>query len=226
MSKRRWIILVVIGLLPWGIAVSEYLSRRGVEHRYRESVDARHELEQQVRTVLTTHDQMSAALQWEQARSKELSDALASTRSELEQAVGRLGEEGKTARDLQQRLTSLQRQMEQLQSELAMAIEARQHASTASGTPAPVELERIVVTDAGGSGLRGRVLSVHSEWNFVVIDLGWDTVHIGDTVSIFRNEQLLAKARIERVQEAVCAATLLPGWNATQVQTNDVAKIL
>ena len=90
----------------------------------------------------------------------------------------------------------------------------------------PVQLERVVVSHADASELKGRIVSVHQDWNFVVIDLGWDAVKIGDTVSIFHNEQLLAKARIERVQEAVCAATILPEWNAASVQVNDVARVL
>ena len=89
-----------------------------------------------------------------------------------------------------------------------------------------MQLDRVVVSEAGTSSLQGRIMSVHRDWNFVVIDLGWGQVRIGDTVSIFRNSQLLAKARVERVQEGVCAATVLPGWETAEIQINDVASIL
>jgi len=91
-----------------------------------------------------------------------------------------------------------------------------------------IELEKVVVTHPASPapGLQGRVLSVNPEWHFVVIDLGWDVVNIGDVVSIYRNDQLLGKARVERVQEQVCAAALLPEWVESQVQVNDVVRVL
>jgi hypothetical protein len=60
----------------------------------------------------------------------------------------------------------------------------------------------------------------------VVISLGWDAVRIGDVVSIFRGNQLQAKAKIERVQEGVCAATVLPDWKTDALELNDVARVL
>ena len=59
-----------------------------------------------------------------------------------------------------------------------------------------------------------------------MISLGWDAVRIGDVVSIFRNDQLQAKAKIERVQEGVCAATVLPDWKTEAIQLNDLVRIL
>ena len=76
------------------------------------------------------------------------------------------------------------------------------------------------------AALQGRVISVHPEWDFVVIDLGWDAVKIGDTVSIVRNDELLAKAKVERVQEGVCAAAVMPEWDAKTIQINDRVQLL
>ena len=59
-----------------------------------------------------------------------------------------------------------------------------------------------------------------------MIDLGWDAVRIGDTVSIVRNGQLLAKARIDRVQEGVSAATLLSDWETAEIHVNDLVRVL
>ena len=91
---------------------------------------------------------------------------------------------------------------------------------------AAVELERVLVSSDGASPLQGRVISVHPEWNFVVIDLGWDAVKIGDTISILRNEAVLAKAKVERVQEGVSAAAVLPEWDADGIEVNDRAQLL
>jgi hypothetical protein len=69
-------------------------------------------------------------------------------------------------------------------------------------------------------------MSVHPDWKFIIVNLGWDHVNIGDTVSIFRNEALLGKARIERVQQEAAAATLLPEWRQAEVRVDDVVRAL
>ena len=151
-------------------------------------------------------------------------------RNELEQSVGRLMEETRTVRELQMHLAAMQQQMDQLQGELAVTLQEHQgtpgQARQQQPKPAPVQLEKIVVSDAGSVGLQGRVLSVHRDWSFVVIDLGWDAVKIGDVASVFRNEQLLAKVRVDRVQEGICAATLLPEWEHADVRVNDSVRVL
>ena len=82
------------------------------------------------------------------------------------------------------------------------------------------------VADTSVRGLNGRIVSVHADWNFVVIDLGWDNVQIGDQVSIVRNGEVLAEAQIARVQEAVSAATVMPAWSAEAIQVNDQVDLL
>jgi hypothetical protein len=67
---------------------------------------------------------------------------------------------------------------------------------------------------------------VHKEWSFVVVSLGWNSVKIGDTISILRDDRLLAKAKVERVQEDVSAATLLPDWQDVEVAVNDLVQVL
>jgi len=223
-SRGRRILVAGVGLLLAVVATGEHLGRRLAERHYREALESRQQLEHRVGDVMRTHTQLTATLQREQQRSQALSEALASTRGQLEEAVGRLTEENKSVRLLQQRLASMQQQMDQLQGELAVTLEQRPRAASASASP--VQLERIVVSDSAGATVRGRVLSVNQDWNFVVVDLGWNHVRIGDVISIFRNEQLLAKARIERVQEQVSVATLLPEWSTAKVEINDLARVL
>lgn len=89
-----------------------------------------------------------------------------------------------------------------------------------------MQLERIIVGDAKTAGQQGRVVSVYPQWKFVIVDFGWDAVRIGDTVSIFSDEQLVAKARVERVQEGVSAATILSDWESMEIRVNDIARLL
>ena len=224
-NRASRIFAAVVGVALAGAAVAEYRYRRGLERRYRQAVEARQQLELQFGEVLATHDRVKTELDNERQRSKEISDALVTMRGRLEEAVGHLTEEVRKAQELRARLSMMQSHMDQLQGELALALQ-RVEGSAPPGEAGAVQLERIVVSETGAAASSGRVVSINRDWNFVVIDLGWDAVRIGDTVSIFRGDQLLAKARVERVQEGICAATLLPEWQAAEIHVNDVVKIL
>ena len=226
MKVKQWL-PGVIGIGAFAlimVAAREHITRRLVEQKYHEAVEFHRALELKVSQVLATHETMETELEQERQRSRDLSDALSETRGELEQTVARLTEENQTVRKLQVRLTAMQQQMDQLQGELAMTLQERQSQESAGGRQ--VELERIVVSDAALSGFQGRVVSVHRDWGFIVINLGWDAVRIGDTVSIFHDEQLKAKARIDRVQEGMCAATVLPDWETEAVHIDDAVRVL
>lgn len=229
MNRRQQILIGVIGgvigVALVGVAARERIYRRLFERRYHEAVEEHRKLERHVNEVLATHERLKNDLTQEQQRSRELSDALAATRGRLEEITGRLTEENQNVRKLHMRLAAMQQQMDQLQGELAVTLQERQQAAATKGT-APIQLERVVVSDEASTKLHGRVMSIHTDWGFVVISLGWDAVRIGDTVSIFRDQQLLAKARVERVQENICAATVLPEWNADAVRVNDLARVL
>ena len=225
MRRGRRILIALGGLALVGVGLREAIARRLIERRYHEAVEDRQRLELRVGEMLATHDRLKEDLQNEQQRSQGLSESLASTHGQLEEMTARLTEEHQAVRTLQVRVTSMQQQMDQLQGELALALQVRQR-DAATQTPGPVQLERVVVTNGVSSSLRGRVVSVHREWDFIVINLGWDAVRVGDTVSIFRDDQLLAKARVDRVQEDVCAATVLPEWDAGTISVNDAVQIL
>ncbi len=224
-SKGRQWLIAGVGLVLVGVAGGEDAARRAIERHYRQAVQDRQQIDRRFRTVLATHEQITSDLYKEQRRSQELSDALKIARAQLEQTVGQLAEESRNVRELHGRLASVQQQVDQLQGELSLTMDQRQTSGELQASK-PIELERIVVSDAKAPALQGRVLSVHPDWNFVVVDLGWNAVKVGETVSIFRNDRLLAKARVERVQERVCAATVLPEWQMSEIKINDLAKVL
>lgn len=223
--NRQWRILVaILGVIGLGTAVSEHAARRTIERRYREAVVGRQQLERVVKQMTATHQQLQDKVAQERQRAQELAEELVATRAQTEEAVGRLTQEARAVRELQMRLAAVQEQLQQLQGELAVALQDSGGTSAQGRTP--VQLERVIVNHPGASELHGRIISVHRDWNFIIVDLGWDTVQIGDTVSVVRNGQVLAKAKVERVQEGLCAATLLPGWPADVVRINDFVRPL
>jgi len=225
-KTTRRAIVIALGAGLFAVVVGEWMAWRRAESRYQHSLAAHRQLERQLGEVQTDRERLREALAGEQARIQQLSEAFSAKSQELQRVIDRLTEEETIVRELQEKLLVMQRQVEQLQGELALNLQER---TASSPTGKTVQLEKVVVaqpTSTSPAGSQGRVLSVHPQWRFVVTDLGWDVVKIGDVISIYRNEQLLGKARIERVQEEVSAATLLPEWTETEIQINDVVRIL
>lgn len=220
---RRILVGVVVAVLGI-LAGFEHHTRRLVQAQFLQAVEARQQLERRFAEMMASHERLKSDFETERQRSHELEQALASAKSELEQTTGRLTEESHTSRTLQLRLAEMEQQLNQLQGELAVTLKHEE--GTAGVKPGAVQIERVVVSDAGETNAAGRVISIHRDWDFVVINLGWDAVRIGDVVSIFHNDQLQAKAQIERVQEGVCAATVLPDWKTDTIQLNDLVRIL
>ena len=226
---RRTIGQVVVGgtmVLLIGLVGLTYRGQTQARQMWREAVMAQQSLELRLAQALSDIEHVSEALQQEQERSRSLAQAFAQQQVAAEATNANLQERTSAFHELQVRFVTTQQQLEQLQRELAMALQ-RQGLGTIPQAAAPVQLERIVVADGGTTTpFQGRVLSVHPDWQFVVIDLGWDAVKIGDVVSIVRQQTLLAKARVERVQANVAAATVLPQWQTADVHVNDTVQAL
>jgi TolA-binding protein len=223
--NRTLIIVVGVGLAAaW---LGEWAAHRRSERNYQTALAVQRQLELQVGELRTDRDRLHEALSTEQQRVNELSSTVSAREAQLQEAVERLSQEEQVIQELQAKLLVMQRQFDLLQGELAMSLQAR-GTSASQATGGTVQLEKVVVTHSASAipASHGRVISVNPEWRFVILDLGWDVVKIGDVVALYRNEALLGKAKIDRVQERVSAATLLPDWIEAEIQINDVVRVL
>lgn len=84
------------------------------------------------------------------------------------------------------------------------SLEARLHRYEADVEP-PVEMPDLRSRNA-------KVTGVDSKWNFIVIDAGSDRAKENGIVLIRRNDKLVGKARIVRVEADRSFANLLPEW--------------
>ena len=221
--------IAVVGLALVGVSVGEWVAHRRVERDYRKAIDTRQRLELELGEIRADRDRLSGVLTEEQQRVQQLASTLSTKEAEWQAVVERLAQEERIILELQGRLLAMQHQFDRLQGELAMALDSRTGKAAASGA-AVMQLEKVVVSRAGAfdsaAAFAGRVISFNPQWRFVVMDLGWDAVNIGDVVSIHRDEQVLGKARVERVQEAVSAASLLPESVQAEIQVNDLVRVL
>lgn len=228
-NKVRWVVIAAVGISLLGWAGWERRIRRMAQRRYWEVVERQRELKVRYAKAIAEHQELSAGLSNEKEHSRALSTQLLEARVKIDESIGRLTEESKAVKELQGRLAAMQQRMDQLQGELSVALQSGnfQGAGPAGGKGVvQVELDRIIVGQENSAPLQGRVVSVHPDWNFVVVNLGWDAVKIGEQISIMREDQVLAKARVERIQEGVCAATVLPDWKINDVSVDDIARAL
>jgi len=93
------------------------------------------------------------------------------------------------------------------------------------GVARPIELEKIVIK--AGAQFVGKILSVHKEPTFIIVNLGSvNNLKVGSVLSVYRKDALIGKVRVERVREEICAAFILPDWQNVQFQEGDEVRAI
>lgn len=83
-----------------------------------------------------------------------------------------------------------------------------------------VELKKIIIKAV--PELVGKILVANKEQAFIVVDLGRENnLMLGDVLSVYRNGAFIGRVQIERVQEKVSAAAILPEWQDVEFKMND-----
>ena len=218
------------GLTALGIAavwLIDQASYRTLKIQYEAATAAHQQLAQQVERLRGDYRRLLDTLSSQQTKTQDLTRALSAKEEVLHQAQARMKQGDLVIQELQDRLSLVQHHFDLLQEEFMLSMRARD-GERAGGTASSVELEKVVVTppNALTAGWEGRVLAVHPEWQFVVLSLGWETVNLGDMVAIYHGGEMVAKARIERVQKEASVATLLPAWAVEHIAVDDAVRAL
>ncbi len=88
-----------------------------------------------------------------------------------------------------------------------------------------IELEKIVIKP--GSVTTGKVIMVNKEYAFVVVNLGIQhNINVGDILSVYRNDEFIGKVQIEKAEEKISAAAILPNWQNAEFRQDDLVKII
>lgn len=194
-------IAILLGLYAWS------------ERSWRETVESA------LRNTLQLHDHTITALYSEQERAEQLNQMLLRKTGEVKRLAQRLQEDAEIIQSLKEENTAKEKQISKLQTELILAVDSFGDNPNRSDTAR--ELERIAVSLSEGEDNLGRIVQIHPEWEFVVLDLGWDNVVIGDVLGVYRDEELVAEVQVERVQEKAAAARVLPKYDTINIALND-----
>ena len=83
-----------------------------------------------------------------------------------------------------------------------------------------VELDKIVVNPQDGT--KGHVLSVDTDAEFVIFNLGLNQgVKPDDVLSLYRGDEYLGDIKATRVQDEMSAADIIPPLSSKEVRKND-----
>lgn len=70
------------------------------------------------------------------------------------------------------------------------------------------------------------VLVVNKKYNFIVANVGKvNGAKIGSKLDIFRNDDLIAKAQIEKLYDKMSASTILPKWRGARIKEGDIVYV-
>ncbi len=245
MQKLNVKLILILGLIASLVLAANFfiakeqekLKRVKAEEELKITIDEKKlvvdKLDEEIKEKETVKQELSQEKKWsgslqEQIKEKEKQVQEALNKIEgnekiVNETLAKFEEEKKRSAKLEQdlqragsKLSLLVRENKSLRQEL--------RSKASSLTPA-IELEKIVVTTSPLNPKEGKILAVNKEFDFIVINLGVDDMKVGERVSIIREGKLIAEAQVERVEEKVCAATVLPEYKQVEIKESDMARI-
>ncbi len=203
-----------------------------------ELVKTKEALESQLKDTMTQAKELADQIAEEKRASESLTTELAQVRRDLTSRNEEYGRAQQEKETLTEELSKAKQSYQALSNELTtlrQAKEALERRVKEMLALQAQEAEKIIVKPVPGistpsvaqigSSKEGKVLVVNRDFDFVVINLGTkDGLKIGDQLSIWRDGKQISKAQVEKVYEAMAAATLLTEDQKGQVKVGDLIR--
>lgn len=206
-----------------------------IEKEIEESKKAAQEAQTKLSVLQTSVDNITQQIEIEKEKSKTMVLDLADKKQEAARLKDELDKEKREKLSISKKLEELQFDYEKVKKEAAkiknekMMLEQK----VSELEEKSVNLDKIVVSPQSSLSeepkepirdlLRGRVLVVNKEYNFIVLDLGQnDGVKKGMVFEIREGSEFLGKAEIDKVYETMSSATLLPGSNINFIKKGNL----
>lgn len=181
----------------------------------------------------TAHEQTTENLEATKTELATANDTVAEQKTEIEQAATDLAAAKDEATMLQGEVANLKTNIDDLEGQIADKQELiAQHEDSIQGLKrenkelwAKTPEGRKFSQQAAGKDMqdiKGSIIAVNSEWNFVVLDLGSDIgMKSGVDAIVHRADQLVGKVKISSVDEKSCVANIIPEWMELDIQKGD-----
>lgn len=172
---------------------------------------------------ITTQYRLTQAVEARQAVENNLAQAkkeITAKDKEIQRTLDTLEKETAARKEAEAQVASVTKEKQALEEKVA---------KLSAAPPKPVELEKIVVEPAPlhdpDPELSGRILAVHKEDGFMVVDIGSaSNLKVGDTLSVYRDAAFIGDVRIEQVVENSAAVVASKQWENTEFKENDIVK--
>lgn len=66
-----------------------------------------------------------------------------------------------------------------------------------------------------------KVITVNTEYGFVITDLEGPDLKTGRLISIYRDSILIARAKVNKIRDSLSTAVVLPEWKGVEIKTGD-----
>jgi len=158
---------------------------------------------------------------------------LVNTKSSLEKSIVRISQDKqKVERSLQETESLIQGKIDEIWEIKESLDRTFKSSHLRAPSSSDIELPPIVVSTEGpavahgpGSapGFNGRVVSINSENNFIIVDIGENSgINLGDNLSVYRNSKYIARLEVIQVRKDISAADIKDQW--ARVEVGDVVR--
>lgn len=209
--------------------------KRRIEKEIEISKKAAQEAEAKVSVLQASVQKITEQIEEEKTKNKTMMLDIASKKKDSKKLKEELDQEKKEKLVVSRRLEDLQLDYEKIKKEVTKAKNEKLtlERKIKELEEKSVDLDKIVVSPQASLRqapvepvkelLRGRVLVVNKEYNFVVVDMGQNEgVMKGLEFEIREGTELLAKAEIDKVYETMSSATVLPGGNINFIKKGNL----
>jgi len=247
-SIKRYLILFFIILYgsTMGVAIGLFLLgeeekkvRVNLERRLEATVKTKEMVARRLDEKEGRVGVLAEELAEEKQRAEVLAEELAQVAQEKEKSeiiVAQLKEKDSIISDLlfklkgdKKEILDLKKELEDLQERLNLVVASKEElekkltSALSKPTRGEVPPEKIVVEAT--PLFKGRVIVVNREFGFVVLDLGKeDKLEVGAILSIYRQNELIARVQVEKVSSQVSTATILPRWKDVEIRKDDIVR--
>lgn len=211
MSTASIIFLLITSALFYIFKEQEKSLRIFTQQQLTGALEEKHETEKKLGETVNAKKAIEQELDAEKEKTQALKIKLDKKNRQTDLVLNKLEEEISVRRDAESQLLIVLKERKELEEKLR---EITRQSKL-------IELEKIVI--AANTPLTGEVLVVNKEHHFIVVNLGRvNNVNLGDSLSIYRGNEFIGEAEVERVEEEISAAAILTNWQDREFKEKDI----
>ena len=158
--------------------------------------------------------------------SQQTSNQLSALQAERDAVKQKLADLEKAKQDLEAKVMELS---ERPTVELDKVVVGSDQSALGAGTVAAVDAAGLVMPASAGSPASsdGQVVVINREYDFIVMNLGKNHgLSVGQEFQIVRGDEVLGRAKVEKVYDELSAAALLPESKKNNIREGDTVRAL